>query len=84
MTNENLKAHIAEIKVLMEKAVGSHERDLLGDILSRIIEPKALEASERTTLAEQISASAVEFEMDHPGLAKSLREVGDSLNKMGV
>jgi hypothetical protein len=84
MTNENLKQHIAEAKILMEKALGNHERDLLGDILSRIIEPKKLEVLEKDSLVEQISASAVDFEMDHPNLAKSLREVGDTLNKMGV
>jgi hypothetical protein len=84
MTNDELRQHIAETKVLMTKALGSKEHDLLSNILSRVVEPNTLKSSERESLAEQLDSSAVDFEMDHPNIAKALREVGDTLSKMGV
>lgn len=85
MTNEALKAHIAEIRGLMEAALASKEKDLLGDLLSGIIESSESEKKETDdTLVHQLDAAAVDFEMDHPKLSQALREVGDTLNKMGV
>lgn len=85
MTNEALRAHIAEIRGLMETALASKEKDLLGDLLSGIVQSAEPEtASVNDKLVDQLDAAAVDFEMDHPKLSKALREVGDTLNKMGV
>lgn len=85
MTNDALKAHIAEIRGLMETALASKEKDLLGDLLSGIIDSSSPAKSPADdNLIGQLDAAAVDFEMDHPKLSKALREVGDTLNKMGV
>ncbi|GAA5316713.1 MAG: hypothetical protein AseanaTS_19170 [Candidatus Pelagadaptatus aseana] len=85
MTNDALKANIAEIRTIMETALASKERDLLGDLLSTMLDkPEPVVPDEHDTLVQQIDSAAVDFEMDHPQLARALREVGDSLNKMGV
>ena len=85
MTNEALRAHIAEIRGLMETALASKEKDLLGDLLSGIVESAEREKTvANDNLVDQLDAAAVDFEMDHPKLSKALREVGDTLNKMGV
>lgn len=85
MTNEALKAHIAEIRGLMEVALASKEKDLLGDLLSGIIDSSGhAKARPDDNIIGQLDAAAVDFEMDHPKISKALREVGDTLNKMGV
>ena len=83
MTHDQLKASIAEVKVLMQAALDSKERDLLGDIISGIGGDHR-EAADNAVLTTQLDEQAVEFESKHPKLARAVREVMDSLNKMGV
>lgn len=89
-TTEQLKASITEVKKLMHTALDSKERDLLGDILEsmggghsepppEVVEPEVIES-----YGEQLDERAVEFEAEHPRLARAIREVMDLLGKMGV
>ncbi|MBU3070380.1 DUF4404 family protein [Aestuariicella sp. G3-2] len=89
-TTEQLVASIKEVKALMHTALDDKQRDLLGGILEsmggghkppppEVIEPEAIES-----LGEQLDEHAVEFETEHPRLARAIREVMDLLAKMGV
>ncbi|WP_439135175.1 DUF4404 family protein [Pseudomaricurvus sp.] len=89
-TTEQLKASISEVKKLMTTALDSKQRDLLGGILEsmggghseppvEITEPETIES-----YGEQLDEHAVEFEAEHPRLARAIREVMDLLGKMGV
>ncbi len=80
-SNEQLRASIAEIRKLMQTALDSKQRDLLGGILTSI---GSHPDTDTVGIAEQLDEQAVEFESEHPKLARAIREVMDSLNKMGV
>ena len=83
MTHDQLKASIAEVRTLMQTALDAKEKDLLGDLMAAISgEHSAPEEAE--TIAGQLDTQAVAFESKHPKLARAIREVMDSLNKMGV
>jgi len=89
-TTEQLKASIAEVKKLMTTALDSKQRDLLGGILDSMggghSEPPAevIESEAIESFGEQLDEHAVEFETEHPRLARAIREVMDLLGKMGV
>ncbi|NIB43971.1 DUF4404 family protein [Pseudomaricurvus alkylphenolicus] len=86
MTEDQLRASIAEVRALMHTALDSKEKDLLGDIMESISRGHAEEHSQdhADTISQQLDTKAVEFESKHPKLARAIREVMDSLNKMGV
>lgn len=89
-TTEQLKASIAEVKALMHTALDDKQRDLLGGILESMggghsaPPPEAVEPEAIESLGEQLDEQAVEFETEHPRLARAIREVMDLLAKMGV
>lgn len=82
MTSDQLRDSIAEVKLLMQTALKGKEKDLLGDLMAEITSKHPAEIDE--SIGEQLDEKAVEFESRHPKLARALREVMDSLNKMGV
>ncbi|MBR9913146.1 MAG: DUF4404 family protein [Gammaproteobacteria bacterium] len=82
MSEDKLKDSIAEVKELMQTALDGKERDLLGDLMKGITKKHPAEIDE--SISDQLDSKAVEFESKHPKLARALREVLDSLNKMGV
>ena len=87
MTEKELKASIENVKKLTERALESHERDLLGDLMGRIVSSSSGELEpleDHETLHEQLDEQAVTFESRHPTLAKALREVMDALHRMGI
>jgi len=92
MTDDQLKASIANVREIMRVALETPERDLLGHLLSEMVRgPQVAVADESTevdndmgTLTDQLGQQAVGFESEHPQLARALRELIDALNKMGV
>lgn len=87
MTEKQLKDSIENVKQLTGKALDSHERDLLGDLMGRIVNTSSGELEtieDRETLHEQLDEQAVSFESRHPTLAKAIREVMDALHRMGI
>ena len=82
MTNDQLKQSIAEIKVLMHTALDDKEKDLLSHLITGISKSHPHEIDDGIT--EQLDSKAVEFESRHPKLAKALRELMDTLSKMGI
>jgi len=92
MTNDQLKASIANVQEVMRVALETPERDLLGHILSEMVRgPQVAVASggaavshDVGSLTDQLDEQAVGFESEHPQLARALRELIDALNKMGV
>jgi len=84
MTEQQLKDSIENVKQLTETALESHERDLLGGLMRRIVSSGSATPEERETLHEQLDEQAVGFESRHPTLAKAIREVMDALHRMGI
>lgn len=84
MTEQQLKESIENVKQLTETALESHERDLLGSLMGRIVSGARHSPEEMETLHEQLDEQAVSFESRHPTLAKAIREVMDALHRMGI
>tara|TARA_B110000503_G_scaffold105749_1_gene157822 strand:- start:3203 stop:3472 length:270 start_codon:yes stop_codon:yes gene_type:complete len=89
MTNEELRAQLDELHKELEKAntLAPEERDLFGHLLSdmvRIAQCEEPGVNPKETLRDQLEHKASDFESDHPRLAAIVRQVLDSLNKMGI
>ncbi len=89
MTNEELQKRLDELHGELEKAstLGSEERDLFSRLMSDIVKIAQGEEPEdkpKETLRDQLEHKASDFESGHPRLAAVIRQVLDSLNKMGI
>lgn len=89
MTASQLKESINHVREVMQDALESKERDLLGHLLHNMMRGRDAPTDDgvtldNATLVQQLDQQAVVFETDHPQLAKALRELIDALNKMGV
>jgi hypothetical protein len=79
MTDSSLEQSIRELKVTINEALNEHERDLFGDLMTRMAGGSVDE-----TVHSDLASKATEFEVSHPHVARSIREVMDSLSKMGI
>ncbi len=79
MAEKSLEESISELKVTINKALDDHERDLFGDLMERIAGGKA-----DPEVHADLASRATAFEASHPHVARSIREVMDSLSKMGI
>jgi Domain of unknown function (DUF4404) len=89
MTNEEFQNQLDELHVELKKAssLGPEERDLFGRLMSDIVKIAQGEEPEdkpKETLLGQLELKASDFESGHPRLAAVIRQVLDSLNKMGI
>lgn len=89
MTNEELKAQLAELHNQLEKAsrLEPAERDVLGSLMSdmvKIASGEELHEDHKLGVKEQLEQQASDFETRHPQLAGALRQVMDALHKMGI
>ncbi len=78
-TEQELHQALAKLKQVMREALGDHERDLFGDIATRIAGGKPDD-----NVTDELAEKAVEFEVSHPTLAKTIKEVMETLKNMGV
>ncbi|MEH6468033.1 MAG: DUF4404 family protein [Porticoccus sp.] len=89
MTNEEFQKQLDELHGELEKAstLGPEERDLFGRLMSDIVKISQGEEPEnkpKETLQDQLERKASDFESGHPRLAAVIRQILESLNKMGV
>lgn len=85
MTTDQLKASISTTRLLMKIALDSKQRDLIGGVLSAMGGKKYLQQrQEKRAILVPVDEQAVDFEAGHPKLTGGVREVMDSLNKMGI
>ncbi|MGH1370946.1 MAG: DUF4404 family protein [Cellvibrionaceae bacterium] len=86
MTTDQLKVSITTTRLLMKIALESKQRDLIGGVLSAMGGNSTYLQQRRgkRTMLVPVNEQAVEFEADHPKLTGGVREVMDSLNKMGI
>ncbi len=92
MTDDQLRASIANVREVMRVALETPERDLLGHLLSNMVTGPQLAVDgvrladnhDVGSITDQLDEQAVGFESEHPQLARALRELIDALNKMGV
>ncbi len=89
MSNEDLKRQLDELHDELEKAhtLAPIERDRLGQLMSDIVQiAQGEEEPEDSTetLREKLEHKASDFDVEYPRLAGVLRQVLDSLSKMGI
>lgn len=56
---------------------------LVGDI-TRLLGQSNLSASEHHTLTERLDELAVHFEAEHPALGSAIRQIMDTLSRVGI
>ena len=91
MANENddLRDQLATLHNELEKAktLDPEDRDMLGHLMSdmiRIAQGDLKKEAHHETVREQLERKASEFDLDHPRLAGVVRQLLDSLGKMGI
>ena len=82
-TRTQLRASIATTRLLMKIALESKQRDLIGGVLSSMGGGESF-PPKRNRVLSPVDEQAVKFEADHPKITGGVREVVDSLNKMGI
>ncbi|MBG57570.1 MAG: DUF4404 domain-containing protein [Porticoccus sp.] len=91
MSNENddLRDQLATLHNELEKAktLDPEDRDMLGHLMSdmiRIAQGDLEKEPHHESLREQLERKAGDFDLDHPRLAGVVRQLLDSLGKMGI
>ena len=94
MSNEELKNRLEDLHQELEKAhtLSTEERDKFGSLLSDMVliargeglEQENEELRDDETLREKLEHKASDFDVDHPRLASVIRQVLDTLGKMGI
>ena len=89
MANEELKSHLSELQKQLESSkISARDRNLLGNLMSEMVEIANSEAPPDThrpvRLQERLERYAGEFEQLHPTMAGVMRQVADTLGKMGI
>ncbi|MEZ5530352.1 MAG: DUF4404 family protein [Porticoccaceae bacterium] len=89
MTNEDLQGQLQQLHRELEQAknVAAEDRDMLSHLMSDMVEiaqGKEPEDKPLHHLLDQLEERASEFEVDHPRLATTIRQVLDALNRMGI
>jgi hypothetical protein len=83
---ERLQRHLEQLRAELGSAgeLDVETRALLEEVAVDIEQALHEDTFQPSTFAERLEASALEFEADHPALARVLREVTDALAKLGV
>lgn len=89
MSNDDLRDQLTTLHNELEKAktLAPEDRDMLGNLMSemiRIAQGNLWQESHHETMREQLERKAGEFDLDHPRLAGVVRQLLDSLGKMGI
>ncbi len=87
MSNEELKASLADMKKHMSDALAEPRHDVLSDIIQNVTTLAGAEAAiteEHGELVNQLEEMEAEFEVDHPNMAAVLRQTIDILKNMGI
>jgi len=89
MSNEELKSRLDELHQELEKAgtLSLEERDMFGSLMADMVQIAQEESQPEEhdeTLREKLEHKASDFDVDHPRLAGVIRQLLDSLGKMGI
>jgi uncharacterized membrane protein YccC len=83
---QTLRRHVAALRqeLVSQDKLDGRTRELLERIATDVEDVIDENAEESASPRERIESAATEFEAEHPTLARILREVGDTLAKLGV
>jgi hypothetical protein len=86
VSRDELRRHLVQLKRELESAgqLDNSTRALLEEVAGDIEQALHEDTLQPSSMSERLEASALEFEADHPALARVLREVTDALAKLGV
>ena len=89
MTDDDLKEQLEIVHQELEKAsqLTAHERDFFGSLMTDIVSRKAKNGrteEEHESFKQRIEHYITDIEERHPQLAGALRQVMDSLNRIGI
>jgi Domain of unknown function (DUF4404) len=86
MSNEKIRALLAELRAAIDEAPDAEARRLIEELDADIHEllDQDLAEHDSATLLERVNALETRFAADHPTLERFLRQLADWLAKMGV
>lgn len=89
MNDQELRRELKELHDQIEGALKKEplDKDMLGHVMTDLVKVSqglALQPHEEETLKEQLEHQASDFEMRHPRLASTFREIMDILAKLGI
>jgi len=86
MSEQELKSHIQKVHAELERAhtMTTHERDLLGSLMEDIVINAAGDSKKVEVLNSELDRQATSFETNHPRIAGLIRQIMDTLGKMGI
>lgn len=82
MSQENLKQQLQQLHQTLQQQpqLSDEDREWVRKVAQDIEQTGAADAD----LSDRINQQVVEFEQDHPALAEALRQVMDTLARIGV
>lgn len=86
MPKHALRRHLDQLRRELDaqEKLDPQTRALLEKVAADVENVIDDDAETPSSPGDRIEAAALEFEAEHPGLARILREVGDTLAKLGV
>lgn len=86
MDSQQLKQTLKRIHAELESTGSADEelKELLGDLDDDIHRLTQRQDDESASLGERVEAAALGFEAEHPRVAMLLKELSDSLAKLGL
>jgi hypothetical protein len=81
-----LRQHLDQLRreLAAQEKLDGRTRDLLSQLASDVEDIAEDREEKLHSPRERLEAAATDFEAEHPTLARILREVGDTLAKLGV
>lgn len=86
MPRQTLRHHLEQLRheLNAREQLDDRTRELLATLADEVEEMADNHEDRPHSPRERIESAALEFEAEHPTLARILREVGDTLAKLGV
>lgn len=89
MENDELRSQLTVLHKQLETAIHKDpmDKDLLGHVMQdivRIASGEDLQPEVQEDLLDQIEHKASDFELQHPRVAQTLREITEILSKLGI
>jgi len=87
MNDQELREHLVQLHLELERATQPEERDILGHLMTdivRISQGVQLDSKARENLNEQLEHRASDFELRHPRVAHIVQEIIEVLSRLGI
>ena len=83
MPKETLNQSVIELKSHLDQPAGTVDKEALAELVARLEQMNAAEHWEEG-LVNELEKKVIQYEEDHPVLAKVFNQIINTLNSMGV